>query len=71
VRGKLSQRGDSMALVAIARTAPELNPSELRELGRIGGGGGRVDEPIQMQAAWLYLKHAKKLAEAMPRLTSP
>lgn len=71
VRGKLSQRGDSMALVAIARTADGMNPIELRELGRIGGGGGRVDEPIQMQAAWLYLRHANKLAEALPRLTKP
>ena len=69
VRGKLAQRGESMALVTIAKTAPTLNAVELRELGRIGGGGGRVEEPIQMQAAWLYLRHANKLGTAVPQLT--
>lgn len=71
VRGKLSQQGESMALVAIARANGTLNAGELRELGRIGGGGGRVDEPVQMQAAWLYLKLANKLTDAMPRLVGP
>jgi len=69
VRGKLAQRGESMALVTIAKTAPTLNAAELRELGRIGGGGGRVEDPIQMQAAWLYLRHANKLGTAVPQLT--
>lgn len=69
VRGKLAQRGESMALVTIAKTAPTLNAAELRELGRIGGGGGRLEDPIQMQAAWLYLRHANKLGTAVPQLT--
>lgn len=69
VRGKLAQRGESMALVTIAKTAPTLSAAELRELGRIGGGGGRVEDPIQMQAAWLYLRHANKLGTAVPQLT--
>lgn len=71
VRGKLTQQGESMALVAIARANAGMNPGELRELGRIGGGGGRVDEPVQMQAAWLYLKQANRLDQAMPRLVTP
>ena len=69
VRGKLAQRGESMALVTIAKTAPTLSAAELRELGRIGGGGGRVEDPIQMQAAWLYLRLANKLGTAVPQLT--
>ena len=69
VRGKLPQRGESMALVTIAKTAPSLSPAELRELGRVGGGGGRVEDPIQMQAAWLYLRHANRLGAAVPQLT--
>lgn len=69
VRGKLAQRGESMALVTIAKASPALSPAELVELGRIGGGGGRVEEPIQMQAAWLFLKQSNKLAQATPKLT--
>jgi hypothetical protein len=69
VRGRMAQRGESMALVSIAKTAETLTPAEQLELARIGGGGGRVEEPIQMQAAWLYLRHAKKLAKALPQLT--
>lgn len=69
VRGRMAQRGESMALVSIAKTADSLTPAEQLELARIGGGGGRVEEPIQMQAAWLYLRHAKKLPTALPQLT--
>jgi hypothetical protein len=68
IRGKLPQKGESMALVTIARTSEGLGAVELRELGRVGGGGGRVDEPIQMQAAWLFLKHSKAAEKSMPRL---
>jgi hypothetical protein len=69
VRGRMAQRGESMALVSIAKTADTLTPAEQLELARIGGGGGRVEEPIQMQAAWLYLRHAKRLSKALPQLT--
>jgi hypothetical protein len=68
VRGKLSQRGESMALVTLAKASTTLNANELQALGRVAGGGGRVDEPIAMQAAWLYLRHANRLAQATPRL---
>jgi hypothetical protein len=69
LRGKLAQRGESMALVTIAKTAQTLPPAELRELGRIGGGGGRVEDPIQMQAAWLFLRLSNRLGAAVPQLT--
>jgi hypothetical protein len=69
MRGRMAQRGESMALVTIAKAAPTLAPAELLELARIGGGGGRVEEPIQMQAAWLYLRHANRIAKALPQLT--
>ncbi len=69
MRGSLNQRGESLALVTIAKTAPTLTTDEVRQLGVIGGGGGRVEEPIQMQAAWLYLRHSNQLAKAIAKLT--
>jgi len=69
MRGKLAQRGESMALVTIAKTEPNLNPNELRELGRIAGGGGRVEEPIQIQAAWLFVRNSNKVALATQELS--
>ena len=68
VKGKLNQRGESMALVTLAKASPTLTSGELLDLGRVAGGAGRVDEPIEMQAAWLYLRHADRLAQALPRL---
>lgn len=68
VRGKLPQRGESMALVTLAKASPTLSANELLELGRVAGGGGRVDEPVEMQAAWLYLRHANRVDQATPRL---
>jgi hypothetical protein len=61
-------RADSMALLLIARHAPTLAAQDLEQLGRIAAGGGRVDETLQAQAAWLYLRHSKKTEEALTTL---
>jgi len=68
VRGNLPRRFDSMALVAIARSGRALTPDELEQLGAVASGGGRVDDPIQVQAAWLYLKAAGRSREALARI---
>lgn len=68
VRSKLPRRFDSMALIAIARSGRPLTPDELEQLGAIASGGGRIDEPLQVQAAWLYLKAAGRYREALARI---
>jgi len=61
-------RTDSLALVVIARGAERLERADLRQLGLIAAGGGRVDPTLQAQAAWLYLRHAGRLEHALPRI---
>ena len=58
-------RADSLALLLSARHADSLNENDLRQLGMIAAGGGRVSEGLQIQAAWLYLKHSKSIERAL------
>lgn len=58
---------DSLALLIIAREADELTETQQRNLGLIASGGV-LSEPLQVQAAWLYLKHTDQLGDAMPQL---
>lgn len=58
-------RADSLSLILIAKHAPSLDPEELHRLGVVAGGGGRVSEVLQIQAAWLYLKHADRIEQAL------
>jgi len=67
-RGNLPRRFDSMALVAIARGRGSLSAAEIEQLGVIGAGGGRVDEAIRVQAAWLHLKALGRHREALGRI---
>ena len=69
VRGKLPRRGDSMALLALAKNSTPLTAEEITELGMVASGGGKVDESSQIQAAWLYLKYAKRDKDATTQLT--
>jgi len=69
VRSKLARRYDSMALVAMARAGRPLSAQDLEQLGAIASGGGRVDEGIQVQAAWLYLKAHGRHQEAIARIS--
>ena len=64
-----SSRADSLALLLLARTNENLSPNDLQQLGRISAGGGQLTNTLQIQAAWLYLKHTDGLQTAMVRLT--
>lgn len=61
---------DSLALILYARHADRLPGHDLRQLGIIASGGGQVDETLQAQAAWLYLKHSGRLDQALARIVS-
>lgn len=67
--GRLKRIGfseaDSLALILIAKHSDQLEEEQLHQLGVIASGGGRVSEVIQIQAAWLYLKHKGRLEEAL------
>jgi hypothetical protein len=58
-------QADSVALILIAKHAQPPSPEELEQLGVIASGGGRVSEGLRTQAAWLYLKHASKIEQAL------
>jgi hypothetical protein len=61
-------RADSLALLLIARHAESLPGDDLRQLGMIAAGGGRVSEGLQVQAAWLYLKLTNRIDQALGRV---
>lgn len=69
LRGKLSRRFNSMVLVAAARAGATLTPGDVEQLGVIAAGGGRVEEPVEVQAAWLYLKASGRHKDALARLS--
>ena len=58
---------DSLALLIIARESDELTDAQKRNLGLIASGGV-LSEPLQVQAAWLYLKHTDQLDQTIPQL---
>lgn len=58
-------RVDSLSLLLVAKHAERLGPDELHELGVVAGGGGRLSEALKTQAAWLYLKHADRIEQAI------
>ena len=64
-RGKLSRTGESLALLLVARHANSLPEADLKQLALIVAGGGRVEEPLETQAAWLYAKLVGRGPEAI------
>jgi hypothetical protein len=60
-----SSRADSLALLLLARSSNELSEQDVIQLGRIAAGGGMLGEMLQIQAAWLYLKHRDELDGAL------
>ncbi|MHC5003597.1 MAG: hypothetical protein ACYTJ0_10780 [Planctomycetota bacterium] len=61
-------RADSTALVLLARNVDSLGEADLRQLGIIAAGGGRVSEMLRVQAAWLYLKLTGQVDAALARI---
>ncbi|MSR28217.1 MAG: hypothetical protein EXS03_01400 [Phycisphaerales bacterium] len=68
VRGSFTRRGDSLAILAIARGEPTIDPETLRELGIIGAGGGDLDPTLLVQAAWLFARHSGRADQALARV---
>lgn len=68
-RGKASRLGEAQIAVLNARTTDKLAPAELDELVRVAGGATNVGLPVRQQAAWLWLRHAGKAAEATKALS--
>jgi hypothetical protein len=60
-----SGRADSLALLLIAKHSPTLTDDELKQLGTIASGGGRVSDVLQVQAAWFYIKHTNNVQTAL------
>ncbi len=58
-------RPDALALLLAARGSGSMSDADRRKLGIIAGGGGRVDEPLQTQAAWLYLQRMGMTEKAL------
>lgn len=66
-----ASRADSLALLLIAKHVPKLTDEQLRQLGIVASGGGRVSALLQTQAAWLYLQRTGKIEMALARLFPP
>ncbi|TVQ51757.1 MAG: hypothetical protein EA377_11720 [Phycisphaerales bacterium] len=64
-------RTDSLTLLLVAKHADELTEAQLRRLGMIVAGGGRVSEMVRVQSAWLYLKHQRRIDETLPAIFLP
>jgi hypothetical protein len=60
-----SGKADSIVLLFIAKHASSLSEPDTQQLGRLAAGGGRLPDALQMQAAWLYLKHTGRIEKAL------
>ena len=61
-------RADSLALLLIAKHSTNISDQDRRQIGAIASGGGRVSDVLQIQAAWLYLKHSDLLDHALSQV---
>ena len=66
-----ASRADSLALLLVAKHAENLSDEQIRQLGIVASGGGRVSQVLQTQAAWLYLQHTGNIEKALARLFPP
>lgn len=69
VQGTSSRRAESLALLLVARTAQgQLDAETLRALGTVAAGGGDLDPTLQVQAAWLFVRHSGRGEQALAQL---
>jgi hypothetical protein len=69
VQGASSRRAESLALLLLARTAQgPLDSETLRALGIVAAGGGDLDPTLQVQAAWLFVRHSGRGEQALAQL---
>lgn len=61
---------DSLALLLVARHAQpgDLSEADLAALAMLAAGGGRLSPSLNVEAAWLYIKHTGKIELAMSQL---
>jgi hypothetical protein len=71
MKGKTSRLGEGQIAVLHARNAATLTPAELEELMLVAGGAVKVALPVRQQAAWLWMKHANRSADATAALSQP
>lgn len=64
-----SSRADSLALLLLARSTEDLSDDDVHQLGVIAAGGGRLSDPLQVQAAWMYLQRTGELDQAMTEVS--
>jgi hypothetical protein len=68
--GKASRLGEALIAVMRARTAESITPEQLQTLANVAGGAVAVDPAVRVQAAWLWLRHAKRLDGAIDALAA-
>ncbi len=60
----------SLALLAVARSG-DLDPAQIRLLGRAAAGGGGLPPDLRPLAAWLFLESRGELKKSIPRIIEP
>jgi hypothetical protein len=63
-----SGRADCLALLLLAKHSKTLAAPDVEQLGKIAAGGGRLSPALQIQAAWLYLKHSGQKESALAKI---
>jgi hypothetical protein len=63
-----SGKADSLVLLLIAKHSPTLSQADVLQLGRLAAGGGRLSDALQVQAAWLFLKHTGQIEKALTQV---
>ncbi|MCE2882020.1 MAG: hypothetical protein LW636_06650 [Planctomycetaceae bacterium] len=70
MRGKTSRLGEGLIAVMRARSRDTIDTADLQMLATVAGGGATADRAVQVQAAWLWLRHSGKTADAVAALTA-
>jgi len=66
-----SGRADSLAFLLMAKHSKTLSAADTQQLGQIAAGAGRVSDILQIQAAWMYLKHTAQIEAALATVFMP
>lgn len=57
-----------LALLLLARSELPMNEQQMRDLSMFARGGGRLEDSLRVQTAWLYLKRTGLAQEALDRV---